>query len=90
MTVINAFHPDYIKTYHPELLSTIRTESTQVENGRSSGARSKATREAVNKGAFTISTFPKTKAVKRVSLEVTQYFTFSKAGTANVKPKGKK
>lgn len=80
MTVINAFHPDYIKTYHPELMSTIRTESTQVENGKVNGAKSKATRESVNKSAFTISAFPKTRAVKRVSLEVTQYFTYSKAG----------
>jgi len=90
MTVMNAFHPDYIKTYHPELLSTIRTEATQEQNGRTSGAKTKAQRESVNKGAFTIATFPKTKPAKRVSLEVTKYFTFSKAGTANVTPKGKK
>lgn len=88
--IINAFHPDYVKTYHPELLSTIRLEATQVENGKVNGAKSKVQRESLNKGAFTIATFPKTKAAKRVSLEVTQFYHFSKAGTANVTPKGKK
>lgn len=32
--IINAFHPDYVKTYHPELLSSIRVESQQTENGK--------------------------------------------------------
>lgn len=33
MTIINAFHPDYVKTYHPELLSRIKTEEQQKNNG---------------------------------------------------------
>jgi hypothetical protein len=88
--VINAFHPDYIKTYHPELMSRIQMEAAQVENGKVNGAKSKVQRESVNKGAFTISTFPKTKAAKKVNLAPMPYFTYSKAGTANVTPKGKK
>ena len=32
--VINAFHPDYVKTYHPELLTQIRTESAQTRAGK--------------------------------------------------------
>ena len=80
--IINAFHPDYVKTHMPQFLSSIRNESTQVQTGKANGAKSKATRETVNKSAFTISTFPKTKA-KKVSLELKQYFTFSRAGTAN-------
>jgi hypothetical protein len=32
--IINAFHPDYVKTYMPEFLSSIRTDSIQKENGR--------------------------------------------------------
>lgn len=32
--VINAFHPDYVKTYMPEFLSGIRNESAQTENGK--------------------------------------------------------
>jgi len=30
---INAFHPDYVKTYMPELLSSIKTEAQQKANG---------------------------------------------------------
>lgn len=82
MTVINAFHPDYVKTYHPDLLTGIKTEAKQVENGRVHGSKSKATRESTNKGAFTIAKFPKTKAkVKKVSTDVSHFYHFSKAGT---------
>ena len=43
---INAFHPDYVKTYMPEFLSNIRIESTQYSNGVINGGKSKASREA--------------------------------------------
>ena len=87
MTIINAFHPDYVKTYHPELLASIRTEESQKANGVLAGGKAKATREAVNKGAFSINQFPKTKAkVKKVDLKVKEFFTYQKAGM----PKGVK
>lgn len=35
---MNAFHPDYVKTYMPEFLSTIRSESAAKVNGQKSGA----------------------------------------------------
>ena len=86
-TIINAFHPDYVKTYMPELLSSIKTEAQQKANGTTAGGKAKATRESVNKGAFTISAFPKTRAkVKKVDLKVKEFFTFQKAGM----PKGVK
>jgi len=86
MTIINAFHPDYVKTYHPELLTSIKTESAQVENGRINGAKSKGHRQSANHTEKkTLSSFPTTKPkkakVKRVSLERTPIFTYSKAGT---------
>lgn len=84
--IINAFHPDYIKTYHPELLSSIKAEEVQKAHGVVNGARAKATRESANKGAFTISKFPKTKAKARVNLAPTDFHVFSKAGM----PKGVK
>ena len=31
--IINAFHPDYVKTYMPEFLSSIRLEAQQKANG---------------------------------------------------------
>ena len=61
MTIINAFHPDYVKTYHPELLTSIKVEEQQKANG-----------------------------VKASKLAPTEFRVFSRAGTANVKPKGKK
>lgn len=104
--VINAFHPDYVKTYMPEFLSTIRAEAVQKANGVINGGKSKAKRESVNKGAFTIAKFPKTQSVqrtiekrltkeqleakKKALLDVKDFFMFSKAGEGNVKPKGKK
>ena len=64
--IINAFHPDYIKTYHPEFLATIRTESSQHANGVINGGKSKATREAKSgKSVNTIDRFPKTQSVQR-------------------------
>lgn len=33
--VINAFHPDYVKTYHPEFLEYFRLLSIQVRCGQS-------------------------------------------------------
>lgn len=40
---INAFHPEYVQTYMPQFLSTIRKEAQQKENGLKAGvlARSK-------------------------------------------------
>jgi len=45
---INAFHPDYVKTYMPEILAAIKLESTQEQNGKINGAKSKAAREAAH------------------------------------------
>lgn len=38
---INAFHKDYIKTYMPEFLTKIRTESVQHTNGVINGGKSR-------------------------------------------------
>jgi hypothetical protein len=63
---MNAFHPNYVKTYMPEFLTTLRTESNQIESGKINGAKSKAHRESVHgKNVDSISAFPKTKAVVR-------------------------
>lgn len=32
--IMNAFHPDYIKTYHPNFLTDLRIESRQTKNGQ--------------------------------------------------------
>lgn len=82
---MNAFHPDYVKTYMPEFLTQIRIESNQYSNGVIAGGKSKASREAVRgKSVNSINAFPKTKA--RVSLAPTEFLVFSRAGM----PKAKK
>ena len=83
--MINAFHPEYVKTYMPEFMSTIRKEESQKLNGIKSGGLSRATRESVHGSTVnTINVVPKTR--KRVSTDVTEFHVYSKAGM----PKGKK
>lgn len=70
---------------------TTQTEAlAQPEQEMVSKARYNRMRDDYNKSAFTISAFPKTKAKKRVDLAPTDFHVFSKAGTSNVTPKGKK
>lgn len=59
---INAFHPDYIKTHMPHLLTRIKKEASQSDNGQVYGAKSRVQRETVE-GKFvnSINCFPKTK-----------------------------
>lgn len=80
---VNAFHKDYVSTYMPEFLSTIRSESASKANGEKFGSKSRATRESANSSVNTISTFPKT---KRVSIAPTEFLIYSRAGM----PKGVK
>jgi hypothetical protein len=81
---MNAFHPQYVETYMPEFISTIRKESAAKENGKKYGLIARATRESDGRAKTSaLSDFPKT---KRVSLAPTEFFTYSKAGM----PKGVK
>ena len=81
--VINAFHPDYVKTYMPEFVSTIRLESTQQANGVINGGKSKASREAKKgKTVNTINLSPKPK----FNLAKTEFYIYQRAGM----PKGVK
>jgi hypothetical protein len=67
---INAFHKDYVRTYMPEFLTNLRTESAQHASGVANGAKAKATRESkIEAGKKSIAAFPKTQKTKRVSLE---------------------
>jgi hypothetical protein len=81
---INAFHPAYVETYMPEFLSTIRKEADAKANGMKYGTQARATRESDGRAKTSaLSDFPKT---KRVSIERTDFFVYSKAGM----PKGVK
>jgi hypothetical protein len=81
---INAFSPLYVSTYMPEFLSTIRKEADAKANGMKYGTKARATRESDGRAKTSaLSDFPKT---KRVSIERTDFFVYSKAGM----PKGVK
>lgn len=76
--MINAFHPAYVKTYMPEFLPTIRKEADAKANGVKYGNLARASRESDGSAKSSpMSDFPKT---KRVSLEVTQFRIYSRAG----------
>jgi hypothetical protein len=82
--IVNAFHKDYVSTYMPEFLSTIRKEADAKANGMKYGTQARATRESDGRAKTSVlSDFPKT---KRVSIERTDFFVYSKAGM----PKGGK
>ena len=64
--IINAFHPDYIKTYHPEFMTDMRIASAQHAQGVINGGKSKAKRESVHgQNVDSIDRFPKTQSVIR-------------------------
>lgn len=100
MTAINAFHPDYVKTYMPQFLSSIRTEAAQHASGVINGGKSKKIRESkkgktvntinVNKNQSIQRELEKAYAraaleqKKKTMLERKDFFTFQKAGM----PKG--
>lgn len=81
VALINAFHPEYVQTYMPEFLSTIRKEAAQTANGVHFGGKSRATRENTGKSVNTINAFPKTQ--ERVSTDRTDFYVYSRAGAPN-------
>ena len=58
---MNVFHPDFIKTFHPQFLSIMRAETNLIEKGKVNGAKSRQTRESV-KSISDIKSFPKTRS----------------------------
>ena len=57
---MNVFHPDYIRIFHPQFLSAVRTESSQIEQGKAIGKKARHTRESV-KSVKDMKSFPLTK-----------------------------
>lgn len=58
---INAFHKDFVRTFYPDLLASIKLNSDQVAQGKVNGAKSRATRETTHgRTVNTINVFPKT------------------------------
>ena len=71
--VMNAFHPDYVRTHMPQFLSSIRIESSQHEHGVINGGKSKKSRE--KKRGKTVNTINVNKL-----LAPKDFHVFNKAG----------
>lgn len=101
--IINAFHPDFMKTYYPDFTKEFRTiEANQIERDeikkRKPVARNAPKRRRPNpthiltkeEQSKTISEVrAELDAKKKAILAEKEFFTYSKAGAGNVKPKGK-
>jgi hypothetical protein len=80
---INAFHPDYVKTYEPNLMKGF---ALQAQNSKTitKEVEKRRAKNPTHGTLFGISN-------KVVSLKPTEYMTYSRAGTKNTtaKKKGK-
>jgi len=87
MTIINAFHPDYVKTHHPEFLTSLRAQSRQTVAGQTLTQYVDRHREQKPMHG-TLSGISK----KEVSMKPLEFMYYSRAGVSNTtaKKKGKK
>lgn len=76
--MINAFHPLYVKTYMPEFLETLRTESRQTAAGQTLTTYVDETRKKKPMHG-TLSGISK----KVVSIKPLEFMYYSRAGTKN-------
>jgi len=88
---INAFHPDYVKTYMPNFMTDIRTESRQTKNGQMLSQYVDNTRKTKpshgtvfgisNKvTSVTVPSHMHRAKIKMVSTSVTEFHIYQKAG----------
>lgn len=81
---INAFHPDYIKTYHPDLIKDITAGHAASTNMTKVVQETRKTKPS---HGTMMGIAPKKTPV---SLKPLEYMTYSRAGTANTKVGSKK
>ena len=102
--VINCFHPDYVKTYMKEFTASIMLQNKYKKSSHMMAEYTEELRKTnpslgtihhmvkplhVNRAPEMMK--PKKKTAKeRVDLAPREFKVFSRAGTANVTPKGKK
>ena len=87
-TTINAFHPDYIDTYHPEFRSEVRTSARQEEAGKNVSKYLDKRRETEPSHGtfFGMSDKEASMSPKEMMLKPTEFHIYQRAGM----PKGKK
>jgi hypothetical protein len=89
--IMNAFHPDSIKTYHPAFLNAIRTESRLTRAGQALSIHVDEVRRTKPSHGTVFGISDKEISVsapahmhrpkpKKLNLERTEFFTYSKAG----------
>jgi hypothetical protein len=87
--IINAFHPDYVKTYMPEFMTGVQQDAQRIEAGKTLSKHVTEKRKTNPLHGFVHGV---SKAAKPLKVDITprEFYVFSKAGTANTTPKGKK
>ena len=84
--IINVFHPDYIKTYHPEFIAPEPDVVEQTKGKRKRKPAVRGPRESVHSAAsLPMTVFPKTRATRSTELLPREFYVYSKAGTDNTK-----
>jgi hypothetical protein len=87
--IINAFHPDYVKTYMPEFLTGMQQDAQRIEAGKTLSKHVTEKRKTDPLHGFVHGVSKAAKPLK-VDIAPREFYVFSKAGTANTTPKGKK
>jgi len=113
MTVINAFHPDYVKTHMPEFSAHVKHQNKYALTSQSMANLTIKKRTQDKTIPLHVMRAPKRKvgkdmtmaqvmdelaeikqkklsAKQRIDLAPKEFNIYSRAGTANVTPKGKK
>lgn len=103
MTVINAFHPDYVKTYMKDFTDSIKMQNKHKMSSHHMAEYTEELRKTnpslgtihhlvkplhVNRAPEMMK--PKKTAKQKIDLAPREFKIYSRAGTANVTPKGKK
>jgi len=86
--IINAFHPDYVKTHMPEFMTAVRIDAKKEEAGKgvSKYLNKRRETEPSHGTIFGISDKEASMSPKQMMLKRTEFHTYSKAGM----PKGVK
>ena len=84
--IINAFHPDYVKTYMPEFMIGVQQDAQRIEAGKTLSKHVTKKRKENPMHGFVHGM----SKVAKVDLAPREFHIFNKAGTANTTVKGKK
>jgi hypothetical protein len=97
--VINAFHPHYVKTHMKEFTASIMVQNKHKISSQQMAEYTEELRKTnpnlgtihgISKPLHVNRATPKVPAKQRVDLAPKEFKVFSRAGAANVTPKGKK